>query len=481
MVSHLAPKSLLFFAIIFGLVAGTLFYQADLGMNVALIGSLLTIAILILNRKSQFKLTKLSLALLMTAGFFALMFGFHDAAGLKIANFGALVIALGGSLYLARDAEKAKASLPALIFQPIANLCQTLPWAYQLGNITHSNRSKNSNHSKTTSSIIVGATVATPLLFVFGGLFYSADAMFKSHVDSVASLQFDLSHPINFLTIAAPITIFVAGIFHHYFIQADDKKPPIVNEFIGPQQFPSSILFKPTFNLGNIEITVILGSLVTLFATFIATQFQSLFGGTKTIATTTGLTAAEYARSGFFQLVWVAALALITILWLDKIQNSLTKTNKWLIRSLITLVFFVIGSAALRMAVYTSTFGLTELRLYTSVFMVWIAIAFAWLIPTVTTNNPKKFGFGALTAGFAVIAIMNFANPEAIITRTNLAMKSPDLQYIATLSADARVEWQNNPSVTSETRKVLIDRTYSKQKNSDWRSANLSQFLTKKY
>lgn len=480
MVIPLSPKRLLAIALLFGTSAAALLYQASLGFNVAIIGLLAVFGCITLNKRSEFKITKTSLLFLGFSAFFALMFAFRDAPGLQVANMGALLIAFGGSLYLAKDSNQAKSSLPALIFQPIARIFQTIPWAISLNQIIQKSRPKNPDRTKNSSSIMIGATVATPLLFVFGGLFYSADAMFKSHVDSVTTLNFDPTNAVIYLSLAATLTILAAGTLYRFFIQSSYAKPPIVNEFIGPPQF-APIHLSPALKLGPIEINVVLGSLVTLFAAFIASQFHSLFGGALVIAKTTGLSASEYARSGFFQLVWVAALSLATILWLDKIQSAPSKATSWLNRSLIALVLCVIGSAALRMAVYTQSFGLTELRLYTSVFMIWVALAFAWLIPTITANRRHKFGFGALLAGFSVIALMNFANPEAIITRTNLAMNSPDLQYIASLSADARVEWQNNPAITPKTRKMLIDRTYSKRNNLDWRSTNLSKFLEKKY
>ena len=62
--------------------------------------------------------------------------------------------------------------------------------------------------------------------------------------------------------------------------------------------------------LGRLEWALPLGALVVLFAGFVALQLTTLFGGERHVLETAGLTYAEYARSGFAQLLAVAALTL---------------------------------------------------------------------------------------------------------------------------------------------------------------------------
>jgi hypothetical protein len=55
------------------------------------------------------------------------------------------------------------------------------------------------------------------------------------------------------------------------------------------------------------------GSLVGLFGLFVGVQFVVLFGGADHVLRTTGLTYAEYARSGFWQLLVVTVLAMVAV------------------------------------------------------------------------------------------------------------------------------------------------------------------------
>ena len=96
----------------------------------------------------------------------------------------------------------------------------------------------------------------------------------------------------------------------------------------------------------------------------------------------------------------------------------------------------------LRLHMYADAFGLTMLRLYTTVFAGWVGLVLAlaaialwwpsgreWLAPTVVAL--------ALLGVFA----MNVVNPEALVARQNLARAEVsgrlDAEYLRGLSTDA--------------------------------------------
>jgi len=97
-----------------------------------------------------------------------------------------------------------------------------------------------------------------------------------------------------------------------------------------------------------------------------------------------------------------------------------------------------------------SEYGLTELRLYTSAFMVWLAFVLAWFAGTVLRERRERFMTGAL-AGVAVgILALAVLDPDATIVRMNGARLPPamaapeesvgagfDSRYAATLGPDA--------------------------------------------
>src|SRR5688572_31077318 len=84
---------------------------------------------------------------------------------------------------------------------------------------------------------------------------------------------------------------------------------------------------------------------------------------------------AEYARRGFFELVTVAALVLPLLLlahWLLRHRPARQQRAFNLLAGLLVVQLFVIvASALLRMSLYRQIYGETELRLYTTAFMLW--------------------------------------------------------------------------------------------------------------
>jgi len=77
---------------------------------------------------------------------------------------------------------------------------------------------------------------------------------------------------------------------------------------------------------------------------------------------------------------------------------------------LLALLFVIMASALARMNLYRSEYGLTELRVYTTAFMGWLAVVFAWFGATVLYQHgllrygPAAKGFGLPPAGFAPAA-----------------------------------------------------------------------------
>jgi hypothetical protein len=108
---------------------------------------------------------------------------------------------------------------------------------------------------------------------------------------------------------------------------------------------------------------------------------------------------------------------------------------------LVLLLAGVLASAAYRMRLYQDAYGLTELRLYVSVFMVWLTGVLGWLAHTVLRGRRRGFAFGAIAGGLACIAALHVLNPHALIARVNIDRAASgaeyDGRYLGTLSADA--------------------------------------------
>jgi hypothetical protein len=105
------------------------------------------------------------------------------------------------------------------------------------------------------------------------------------------------------------------------------------------------------------------------------------------------------------------------------------------------LLVGVLASAAYRMRLYQVAYGLTEQRLYGSVFMVWLVGVLGVLVATVLRGRRRGFAFAAIVDGLACIAVLHILNPHALIARVNISRAASgaeiDAGYLRTLSADA--------------------------------------------
>jgi len=307
-----------------------------------------------------------------------------------------------------------------------------------------------------------GLAFAVPLLLLFGALFVAADSVFQNYVsEAVPNPDSVITHTALVLVIAWAS----AGVLREYVLE--------------PRSVTTEV--KPSFTLGPTELVVILGLLDLLFLAFVLVQLRYLFGGNALVEARTHLTYAEYARHGFFELVAVAALVLPLLLLADWLLRRERPRHETLFRvlagALILLLFVVMASALQRMRLYQREYGLTELRVYTTGFMLWLAVVLVWAAATVLRGRRELFAVGALVSGFAAILAVNAINPDALIARTNLDRPNLDLPYLMRLSDDATPTLAKAlPGLDPALREQLAAELAARRESgSDWRTWNWSR------
>lgn len=182
-----------------------------------------------------------------------------------------------------------------------------------------------------------------------------------------------------------------------------------------------------------------------LLAIYLGLQARVLFGGAAYLAATGGLTVAEYARAGFFDLAAVSAVVLGVLLVADRVLDQARAADARHFRTagtlLLLLVSILIVSALARMGLYVRYFGLSTERLYALAAMLGIGVALGWFGWTVLRGQRSRFGPGLLVATGLWVVLLNVSNPEAIVVRVNVERavggKPFDVPYHRALSADA--------------------------------------------
>lgn len=326
-------------------------------------------------------------------------------------------------------------------------------------------------HWRQLGAVAIGLVIAFPLVLVFGALFMSADATFEA---LVTSIHIDLESVASHVALTGVCTVFAAGALRG--VCFGDASVAALGERAASPALRST------------TAVTVLAVLDLLFLVFVALQLRWLFGGMTVVQATTGLTVAEYARRGFFELVTASALVIPVLLvaeWATLREGPKAETT---FRALATLLVLLVGvllaSALQRMLLYVGVFGLTEQRLYTTAFMIWVAMVCGWLAWTVLRGARARFAFGALVQGLAVLAGLHLVNPDALISRVNVSHAARtaaafDAAYAAgRLSADAVPALLDalprlDPPARSAVATRLIAR-WGAPSTRDWRSWNWS-------
>jgi len=143
----------------------------------------------------------------------------------------------------------------------------------------------------------------------------------------------------------------------------------------------------------------------------------------------------------------------------------------------------VMASALARMRLYVGAYGLSEIRVYSTAFMLYLAGVFAWFAWTTLRGQRRRFAFGALVQGFAVLGGLHLVNPDALIVRTNLARPPAEVPfdgwYAASLSADAvPVLLDALPRIDGRARCSVAERLLHRLRElerDDWRNWNVAR------
>ena len=405
-----------------GIAGDALLRATPWGLNV-LLWTVLGLGVLWeLARRSALPLTGEGLWLALPALCFAGGLAWRDSATLRALDLAGLVCCLGIGAARTRAGQIRLSGFWEYIGEITGSVLQTLFGGVPLLRETDWNAVPRGGWLRRALAVGRGLVLVLPLLLLFGALLSAADAVYQKLLSQ--AFRFDFGALLRHCGWVLLLAWLTAGFGRALLSERPEREPR----------------FRPAA-LGAVETGTILGLLNLLFLSFVLVQVRYFFGGAATIAATAGLTYTQYARSGFFELVWVAALVLPLLLGLHRLQSAAHPRAERLFAAQaavqVALLFVILASAMLRMRLYEETFGLTELRLYTTAFMGWLAVIFAWFAVTVLRGRRQHFAFGAAAAAFVLIFGLHAVNPDALIVRANAARNQFDAAYAASLSADA--------------------------------------------
>jgi hypothetical protein len=206
--------------------------------------------------------------------------------------------------------------------------------------------------------------------------------------------------------------------------------------------------------MGATECLVVLVTLDALFASFVVIQAAYLFGGLDTLAAT-GMTYADYARRGFFELLAAAFLVAGLILGFEALVSRRTRAYVIAAMVLVGLTVVVLGSSLLRLRLYQDAYGWTELRFYVLAAIAWLAIGALATIAALATNRTRwLLHFMVIVSvlfgvGFNLIGPVRFIAEQNVARAVDPSLVPPggetglDVYYLSSLGTDADIVMAN--------------------------------------
>jgi uncharacterized protein DUF4153 len=310
--------------------------------------------------------------------------------------------------------------------------------------------------------IFATVAVSLALLTVFGALFASADPAFAGAV-STAIPDINIGTGFRWAFLFAATATVLGGAAY---LRA---APPDLSGLDAPA----------THRVNRLEWAIPLGLLVLLFAAFVGVQLSTLYGGNRHVLETDGLTYADYARGGFWQLSFVTGLTLMVLAGAARWAPREKPGDRLLIRvilgGLALLTLAIVGSALHRMNLYADTYGLTRLRLLVACCEGWFGLVLVFVLIAGLRIRAPWLPRVAIAAGVLALLGLAVANPDHLIAERNLRQShSIDFVYLSKLSPDAvpaldRLDRTRRACVLNRIRRDLTEHP------DDWRGWNLGR------
>lgn len=262
-----------------------------------------------------------------------------------------------------------------------------------------------------------GAALAVALLAVFVPLLVTADAAFAELLDGLApSLDMPVARvfvAVVFLAVGGGLLLVAVAPFR-----------------------PARVQVRRT--LTRLEWALPLGALVVLLGGFVALQLTILFGGDGYVRRTADLTYAEYARTGFGQLVVVAALTLAVIAAAGRWARDTGSLLRTLLGALCVLTLVMLVSALHRLELLEDAYGFTRLRFTAHAILIWLGALFALVL---VARGAAWLPRAALTITIGAFLVFALADPDRRIAAWNVdryeRTGKVDATYLGWLSVDA--------------------------------------------
>lgn len=352
-----------------------------------------------------------------------------DIKLIMMSKLGILVLYMSFMLHLFYDDSnwnfgKYVESLGALAIITIASVC------YPFSDAMKAIKMRQKKENGKIKYVLIGLVITAPITLIIMVLLLSADRIFEGIFASMIESLFVLKNLFSVI-----LMIIISYILFYSFINAVAKKE--IKEAVIDRRTQEPII--------AITFSVIISMIYILFC---GIQIVGLFCGKMKLPI--GYTYAQYAREGFFQLLFVCGINLVIVLCCMAFFR-VNKVLKIMMTIISVCTYIMIASSAYRMIIYISVYQLTFLRIFVLWSLFVIAILMIGILISIYKEKFPLYRYSMIVVTVFYIGLA-FSHPDYFIASYNMnAIVSEvqkesydaeytnygDIYYITSLSADA--------------------------------------------
>ena len=279
--------------------------------------------------------------------------------------------------------------------------------------------------------VLIGAIVSLPILLFIAALLASSDYAFSWVVNSIFS---DMLRIIGSILLTAVVVPLLFSLFFSVRKGLAAERKPSDKEYGGCLPAASTV--------------TVLACVIGLYVVYLLSQIAYTLPSFIGTLPEGRITAADYARRGFFELCAVTVINLVLVFLTNILtvkKDSRTPAAVRILSVCICVFSEIISVAALsKMFLYIDRFGMTRSRLLVSMFIVFLMIAmFTVALRMFFVRLPYMKAL--VTAACVIGLVTGFANIDTVVARYNTERflsgqtERMDVDYLGSLSEEAAV------------------------------------------
>lgn len=412
--------------IVLGVVTDYFFYGQRFGISVLLFLGLLS-GVVLWKRKTV-QINWLSMLFALSTVGLSLSFSIFNNETLRVLNTLLLPFATMG-LYMTllhKEWENVHIKFSSVLFSK----CIIEPFAAMSKLIVPLKRLIKPQKLKVDQRMVqigLGIVIALPVLLIIVSLLAGSDQIFNQGLLQVFDFKW-LEHFdqwVEHFIVIGVISLYYFGYLWHLNLSGSGYETPK----------------PPKRYLESITMMTFLSMILIVYAVFSYVQVKYLFlQGDLPV----GFTYAEYARTGFFQLLAATCFNGLILVLAHRGTKYETSGSNYVVKGMLSLLvgfsLMLLYTGFYRMFLYEAAYGYTELRLFVLFFMALMGLCLLLVCLWIWKENVPLFK-GIMILSMVFYLSLNYINVDATIAYKNIhhvnAPKILDESHLSWLSVDA--------------------------------------------